>query len=136
MTPTSGRSHPLAMHRPPKPEKSKAPEWQAHNPDDLPSNVRMALREAMRAENVPPQQFDDLLWLIAQESNGKVNARNKKSTARGLFQLLKNQYSLNPNGERSFGNATEECQGGIRYVMQRYHSATAARAFWFRHHWY
>lgn len=124
------------MHRPPKPEKAKTKEWQPHNPDDVPPYVRNALREAMKAENVPPQQFDDLLWLIAQESTGKVNARNNKSTARGLFQLLKNQYPLNPNGERSFGNATEECQGGIRYVMQRYHSAGAARTFWLRHHWY
>lgn len=73
---------------------------------------------------------------MAQESSGIVNARNSDSSARGLFQLLRAQYSLNPNGEKSFGNAVEECQGGIHYIMGRYHSAGAAKAFWQKHHWY
>jgi hypothetical protein len=74
--------------------------------------------------------------LIAQESTGKVGSRNPHSTARGLFQLLRAQYSLNPHGKASFGNATEECQGEIRYVIGRYGSARKAKEFWLRHHWY
>lgn len=81
----------------------------------------------MKIEKVPVDQYRDLLWLIAQESEGVVDARNKSSTARGLFQLLRAQYNLNLNGEKSFGNPVEECQGGIRYVMKRYRSASAAR---------
>ncbi|WP_310630365.1 hypothetical protein [Paraburkholderia sp.] len=73
---------------------------------------------------------------MAQESGGRVNARNGASTARGLFQLLQAQYDLNPRGEASFGNAVEECQGGIHYIYGRYHSARHARAFWQSHHWY
>jgi hypothetical protein len=73
---------------------------------------------------------------MAQESAGVVDARNGTSTARGLFQLLRAQYSLNPRGEASFGNAKEECQGGIHYIYGRYHSAHMARAFWQQHHWY
>jgi SLT domain-containing protein len=90
----------------------------------------------MKREGVPIEQFNDLLWIIAHESSGRVNARNRHSSARGLFQLLSAQYVLNPHGEASFGNAVEECQGGIRYIMSRYHSATAARKFWANHHWY
>lgn len=41
-------------------------------------------------------ECDDFLWLIAQESSGIVGVKNSKSTARGLFQLLRAQYSLNP----------------------------------------
>ncbi len=65
-----------------------------------------------------------------------VDNRNPGSSARGLFQLLKMQYDLNPHGAQSFGNAMEECQGGIRYIMGRYKSAHRAREFWERHHWY
>jgi len=90
----------------------------------------------MTLEHVQPTEYDDLLWIMAQESGGVVGARNHTSTARGLFQLLHAQVDLNPNGERSFGNAVEECQGGIHYIMGRYHSAGAARAFWEKHHWY
>ncbi|GJI88146.1 MULTISPECIES: hypothetical protein [Duganella] len=106
------------------------------NPSDVPDASKTALREAMRLENTPGAQFQDLLWLMAQESSGKVGARNSHSSARGLFQLLRNNYDLNPRGINSFGNGVEECQGGIRYIMQRYRSASNARIFWQKHHWY
>lgn len=105
-------------------------------PGSVPAASQFALREAMRLESVSPREFDDLLWIMAQESGGRVDARNGASTARGLFQLLRGQYDLNPHGEQSFGNAIEECQGGIHYIMGRYHSASAAKAFWQTHHWY
>lgn len=90
----------------------------------------------MRQEGVAEADYGDLLWILAQEPSGIVNNRNVSSSARGLFQLLRAQYELNPHGERSFGNAVEECQGGIRYIYGRYHSAKAARDFWQSHHWY
>jgi hypothetical protein len=90
----------------------------------------------MSLEGVPLTDFNDLLWIMAQESDGVVNARNTDSTARGLLQLLRPLYSLNPNGERSFGNAIEECQGGIHYIFGRYHTSQMARKFWEKHHWY
>jgi hypothetical protein len=110
--------------------------WIAISPDSVPLHVRFALREAMRQEAVAEADYADLLWILAQESGGIVNNRNVSSSARGLFQLLHAQYELNPHGEKSFGNAVEECQGGIRYIYGRYHSAKAARDVWQRHHWY
>ncbi len=102
----------------------------------IPESSKTALREAMRLEDVPTTQFQDLLWIMAQESSGEVGARNPHSSARGLFQLLRNNYELDPHGTDSFGNGVEECQGGIRYIQQRYHSAARARKFWQKHHWY
>ncbi|TFW29363.1 hypothetical protein E4L96_01635 [Massilia arenosa] len=90
----------------------------------------------MEIKHAPVIEYRDFLWIIAQESSGKVGVRNTHSTAQGLFQLLRAQYSLNPNGEASFGNAIEECQGGIRYVRSRYKTAAAAKRFWISHHWY
>jgi len=106
------------------------------DPGSISSATKAALSKVMKLEHVLPAQYDDLLWIMAQESSGHVNAKNPHSTARGLFQLLRNNYDLNPNGTKSFGDDVEECQGGIRYIIQRYHSARAARQFWEKHHWY
>ena len=120
-------------HRPVKQAKS---EWTAKDPSIVPIASQAALRDAMKIEGVFVTEFNNLLWIMAQKSRGVVNVRNSKSSARGLFQLLRAQYELNPNGEKSFGNAVEECQGGIHYIMGRYHFAAAAKAFWEKHHWY
>ncbi|MFX1762656.1 hypothetical protein PWP93_08700 [Paraburkholderia sp. A1RI-2L] len=119
-----------------RPVKTARRGWTEKPVSIVPLPVQSALRDGMRAENIAPTDFNDLLWIMAQESAGVVNARNGASTARGLFQLLRAQYGLNPRGEASFGNAQEECQGGIRYIYGRYHSARAAKAFWKNHHWY
>lgn len=119
--------------RPLKPAKKA---WEAKDPSVVPVASQVALRQAMTAEHIPTSDYNDLLWIMAQESSGQVNARNSGSTARGLFQLLHAQYGLNPNGEKSFGNAVEECQGGIHYIYGRYHSAARARQFWEKHLWY
>ena len=116
--------------------KDCPPAWHEKNPALVPAEVQNALRRALQIEDLAMSHFDDLLWIIAQESGGEVGVRNHCSTARGLFQLLRAQYFLNPNGEKSFGNAIEECQGGIRYVVDRYQSAEKAKAFWLQHRWY
>jgi hypothetical protein len=110
--------------------------WVPISVDEVPHYVQAALRQAMQKEGVSPADFDDLLWIMAQESSGRVGVSNDSSSARGLFQLLRAQYDLYPSGERSLGNAVEECQGGIRYIYGRYHTARAAREFWEQHHWY
>jgi hypothetical protein len=118
------------------PTKASKPKWTPRDPATIPQDSLQALRTAMTLEHVSVDQYEDLAWIMAQESGGRVNVRNAHSTARGLFQLLKAQYELNPNGEKSFGNAVEECQGGIRYITHRYKSGSTARKFWESHHWY
>jgi SLT domain-containing protein len=109
--------------------------WSPIKPTKIPATSVNALREAMSTEGVPLTQFNDLLWLMAQESGGAVNLRNPKSGARGLYQLLPSQYGLNPDGVKSFGNAVEECRGGIRYILGRYHNAASARLAWKANQW-
>jgi hypothetical protein len=118
--------------------KRPSPRWRPRNPSSLPMPSREALAAAMILEGIPIDWFNDLAWIMAQESGGVVNRRNPdpKSSARGLFQLLRKNYDLNPHGESSFGNPVEECQGGIRYIKHRYHSASRARRFWELNHWY
>jgi SLT domain-containing protein len=112
-----------------------------HAPDakrvnSLPASTDAALGSAMNLEGVPQSWQPALRFIVAQESAGKVDARNPVHSARGLFQLTAANYHLNPNGARSFGNAVEEAQGGIRYIQQRYGTAVNAAAFWQQHHWY
>ena len=102
----------------------------------VPEDVQDALKKAMALEQVPATDFEDLLWIMAQESGGEVGVRNPSSTARGLYQLLDAQADLNPHCRASFDNAVEESQGGIHYILGRYHSVKAARTFWKTHHWY
>ena len=122
-----------ARAAPPKPARHP---WVEKDPANIPDASRTALRQAMLLEQTPSGEFDDLLWIMAQESEGVVNLQNPKSTARGLFQLTASGYANNPNGVDSFGNAVEDCQGGLRYIKGRYGTAADAKAFWLVHKWY
>ncbi len=103
----------------------------------VPAPIQAALKQAMNVEGVPASSFDDLPWIMAQAAEGKTGIPNQQgSSARGLFQLLKPQYGLYPRGEASLENPGEECRGGIRYIVGRYRTAAAARAFWEKHRWY
>ena len=110
--------------------------WVEKDLANLPSDVVTALDQAMALEKTPTGERTDLLWIMAQESEGVVDVRNAHSSARGLFQLTRALYHLNPHGEASFGNAVEECQGGIRYILQTYGSASKAKTFWMTNKWY
>jgi len=102
----------------------------------IPADTDAALRQAMRLEGVSESWQSALRFIVAKESSGRVDARNPVHSARGLFQLTAANYHLNPNGARSFGNAVEEAQGGIRYIQQRYGTSDNAVAFWQQHRWY
>ena len=116
-----------------KPKNTAKPRWKPRDPATIPAESLLALQSAVLLEQVPQDQSADLAWIMAQESGGIVDSKNPHSSARGLYQLLKAQYELNPNGEKSFGNAVEECQGGIRYIVHRYKTAARARKFWEKH---
>jgi SLT domain-containing protein len=107
--------------------------WYEKHVADLPYASVEALKTAMHKEGTPDAWFGDLAWIMAQESEGKVGSKNPTSTAAGLFQLTRVNYSLMPHGKASIGNAVEEAQGGIRYIIQRYHTAANAKEFWMGH---
>ncbi len=92
----------------------------------------------MAKEGVATGDYDNLLWIMAQESMGVVGAKNQSgSSARGLYQLLEAQWDeYYPSGAKSIGDAVEECQGGIRYIRDRYQTVAKARAFWNKHRWF
>ena len=106
----------------------------------LPETSLDALRQAMKIEGLPSNQFDDLAWIMAQESTGVVGAHTQiraqpghhENTAAGLFQLIQRNWTFYPNGGASIGNPVEECQGAIRYMLSRYDNAGDAKAYWLK----
>ncbi len=102
----------------------------------LPEAVDGAIRTAMAREGAPDSWTDALRFLVQKESGGLVDVRNPRHSARGLFQLTAANYTLNPRGAASFGNAVEEAQGGIRYIRARYGTADAAADFWRKKGWF
>ena len=67
--------------------------WKAKDPALVPNASATALRTAMLKEGVPASDYDDLLWIMAQESMGVVGVRNESgSSARGLYQLVREQW--------------------------------------------
>lgn len=105
-------------------------------PRTSPEEASAALTQAMWLEDVPETWRKGLEFIMQKESRGQIDARNPIHSARGLFQLTRANYHLNPNGAASFGNGVEEAQGGIRYIQQRYGSADKAVAHWQRKGWY
>lgn len=102
----------------------------------LPAAADAALTQAMKLEDVPASWKAGLSYIMAHESGGQIDARNPTHSARGLYQLTRANWYLNPHGAASFGNPVEEAQGGIRYIRTRYGSIDQAVAFWQQHHWY
>lgn len=105
-------------------------------PRTAPEEAASALTQAMAREGVPDAWRPGLDFIMDKESRGQIDARNPIHSARGLFQLTRVNYHLNPNGEASFGNGVEEAQGGIRYIKQRYGEVDKAVAHWHRKGWY
>ncbi len=108
----------------------------SHRTAAISSTAGQAVAEAIAKEHVPGTWRSSLVYIMAQESGGVVGAVNHRDSARGLFQLTRPNYRLNPHGAASFGNATEEVQGGIRYIRERYQTADNAARFWQQHGWY
>ncbi len=98
----------------------------------IPPSVIDALKRAMKDEGIPDSELLSLEFIIAQESEGKVGIPNSLglSSGLGLFQLTKAAWHYNPRGAASFGEAYEECIGGIRYIKERFGTAIHAETYW------
>jgi len=135
--PAAGHARPAASAGPATTGVTRAAmSGPARTPRPMPEAAEAALATAMRLEGVPDTWREGLRFIMNKESSGQIDARNPVHSARGLFQLTRANYHLNPNGAASFGNGVEEAQGGIRYIKQRYGSVTRAVDHWQKHRWY
>jgi len=78
-------------------------------------------------------------WIIGKESSGRTNAKNPRSSAFGLGQLiLANRKKYAAKLGVSPNTTDYEAQKAMfrMYVKERYGTADNARAFWQKHGWY
>lgn len=76
----------------------------------------------------------DAIWLISHESGCRPTAQNPSSTAYGIFQFLDGTWAN--VGCVKTSDPVEQMRCGQNYVMKRYGSWAAVRAFWEVRHWY
>lgn len=89
---------------------------------------------------LPEDEENAFQWLVKRESGGRTNAKNPKSSAFGLGQLIRgNRIHIakqlgiaNPDTT----DYAEQRRMMDYYVKGRYGSYKNAVKFWQQHHWY
>jgi len=80
------------------------------------------------------QQWDDLVWLLNEESTWRADVRNPGSTAAGLFQFLSSTARIygidHPSTTGRFATVSEQTRAGLLYISDRYGDPTSAKARW------
>jgi hypothetical protein len=82
---------------------------------------------------------DALSWLIQHESGGRTSAKNPKSSAFGLGQLLKGnreKYGSMLGFDPNTTDYNQQLEMMKRYITDRYKTPEAAKDFWQRKGWY
>jgi hypothetical protein len=93
-------------------------------------NVEVFVKELMTR-----RQANCLLWILNKESHLNPKAKNKKSSAQGIGQLLDSTYRN--IGLKHSADPTAQVVAVIAYLSRHYSgSACAAKSFWLKHSYY
>ena len=90
--------------------------------------------EWLKASSIPQSEWALVDWLVTRESSWNPKAQNPKSTAYGLKHFLNSTWA--GVGCVKSSDPVYQLNCGHKYVMARYGSWQAAKAFWAAHHWY
>ncbi|MGV6934120.1 transglycosylase SLT domain-containing protein [Paenibacillus polymyxa] len=74
--------------------------------------------------------------LVARESSFNSNAKNPKSTAKGLFQFLDGTRKGYGQGITNWNDPYQQSVAGLKYIKARYGTPEKALAFWDKNKWY
>jgi hypothetical protein len=79
-------------------------------------------------------QIKAMEWICKRESTYRVNERDPRSTAYGLYGFLKAQW-------KEVGIPKSDCptcqtRAAIRYIEKRFKTPEKAKEFWKKHGWY
>ena len=86
-------------------------------------------------ELLTKRQAHCLLWILKKESHLNPKAKNKKSSAKGIGQLLDSTYRN--IGLKHSADPTAQVVAVIAYLSRHYSgSACSAKAFWLKHSYY
>lgn len=74
--------------------------------------------------------------LVARESSFNPNAKNKSSSAAGLFQFLDGTRASYGGGKVDWSDPYQQALAGVHYIKDRYGTPEKALAFWDKNGWY
>jgi TP901 family phage tail tape measure protein len=105
---------------------------------DMPGSVTDWLNAAIKYTGVSSDWLDPLKWIVSHESGGDPTAKNPKSTAAGLFQMIDTTWaaSRDKNLPNDIFNPIINAIAGIRYIKDRYGNPDKAVEFWKEHNHY
>ena len=109
---------------------------QTVSPKQSSGNIPDLIRKVAGEYGFTGAEAEALVQLANKESSFRVGVKNPKSSATGLFQLLKGNFGYMPNGQASIGNAREETIGGLNYIKGRYGTPSQALNFHSKKGWY
>lgn len=78
--------------------------------------------------------WNAIQWIIGRESSWNPNAKNPRSSAYGLFQMLNGTWG--GTGIAKTSNPGLQAEAGMRYIRNRYGTPQKAQAFWQSRGWY
>jgi len=76
------------------------------------------------------------LELVARESSFNPNAKNSKSTARGLFQFLDSTRKNYGGSKVNWDDPYQQAVAGLKYIKDRYGTPENALLHWDKNKWY
>lgn len=85
---------------------------------------------------IPESWLKPTLELVARESSFNSSAKNKKSTAAGLFQFLDGTRASYGGKSVDWSDPNQQALAGLKYIKDRYGTPEKALAFWDKNNWY
>lgn len=86
--------------------------------------------------NIPESWLKPTLELVARESSFNSSAKNKTSTAAGLFQFLDGTRRNYGGASVDWNDPYQQALAGMQYIKDRYGTPEKALAFWDKNKWY
>lgn len=98
--------------------------------------AKSSVSSALFTLGKPSSWLKPLLELVARESSFNPNAKNKTSSAAGLFQFLDGTRKNYGGSSVDWSDPTQQALAGIKYIVDRYGTPEKALQHWDSKGWY
>lgn len=101
------------------------------------ATAKTSVSSAISSLGYPSSWLEPVLELVARESSFNSNAKNKKSSAQGLFQFLDMTRKNYGGSKVDWSDPTQQALAGLKYIKDRYGTPEKALAYWDKngHYW-
>lgn len=100
------------------------------------SNATLYVSKALKELGLSNDWLEPTLELVARESSFNPNAKNKSSTAAGLFQFLDGTRKNYGGSSVDWSDPYQQTLAGLKYIKDRYSNPENALEFWDKNKWY